>query len=182
MSKIAKSNTPTKKMSKKVEGLRDDIFFFKKVPVSDRYLSELARDLVQWAQHDEEAIKLEQFLCLRCIQRKVWDDWLFRSEELQEAAEFAKMLLGTRREVAGLKRQLDPGIVAFTMPTYDPAWKELLAWKASLQDKDRNQQAQNFIIQMPSFGDMNAISNDNDKAEQVQTKAVSDRCPERSGE
>lgn len=180
--KIPSLSGKKKKTSKNLALQEHDIFFFKRVPVSDDYLKKLALDLVHWALNDTKALKITQFRTERHISRTVWDTWRERSPELQDANDFALEVIGDRREIGGLEKRFDSGIVAYTMPHYDPAWKELAAWKSALQDKERNQQAQNFIIQMPSFGDMNAISNDNDKTQQVQATPVPDPRPERAGE
>jgi hypothetical protein len=180
--KTVNPSTSKRSVSKNVALSERDIFFFKRVPVSDDYLRKLAFELVSWVLKDDKALKITQFRTSRHICRKTWDTWVKRSPELQDANDFALEVIGDRREIGGLEKRFDSSIVAYTMPHYDPVWKELVAWKASLQDKERNQQAQNFIIQMPSFGDMNAISNDDRKTEQVQAEALSDRSNEGSGE
>ncbi len=182
MKKISKSNRKERKPSITGELQERDIFFFKKVPVSDDYLRSLARELVFWALNDDKALKVTQFRFKRHISRDVWDLWTARCPELRDANEFALEVIGDRREMGGLEKRFDSSIVSYTMPHYDPVWKELVAWKAALQDKERDQQAQNFVIQMPSFGDMNAISNDDSKVKQVQAETVSDRSLTGPGE
>jgi hypothetical protein len=182
MKKNLKLNPKPRKPSSRQAVLERDINFFKKVPVSDEYLAKLAFDLVHWALNDPRALKLTQFRTSRLICRDMWDKWLERSAELRDARELALEVIGDRRELGGLEKRFDSSIVSFTMPVYDPAWKELVAWRAALKEEKANQQAQNFIIQMPSFGEMNAISNDNRKTEQVQAPTLPDPSTECPGE
>ena len=171
-----------RQVSKNTALSEKDIFFFKRVPVSDEYLQKLAFDLVHWALNDEKALKVTQFRTARFICRDVWERWMARCPELSDANSFALEVIGDRREMGGLERRLDSSIVSYTMPHYDPAWKELVAWKSALKEKERDQQAQNFVVQMQAFGDMNAISNDDNQTQQVQAEAVSDSRSERIGE
>lgn len=183
MSKNSKPITSKKETSKNTALSEKDIFFFKRVPVSDEYLQKLAFELVHWALNDEKALKITQFRTARFICRDVWERWMARCPELSDANSFALEVIGDRREMGGLERRLDSSIVSYTMPHYDPAWKELVAWKSALKEKERDQQAQNFVVQMQAFGDLHdAISNDNNKAQQVQAEAVSDRLSEGDGD
>jgi hypothetical protein len=51
-----------------------------------------------------------------------------------------------RRENGGLRKQFDSGLVSFTMPHYDPTWKELAEWKAKLKSDAEQEQVPTTVI------------------------------------
>lgn len=141
-----KQRTPRKKVPEKRE-----FFFFKEIPVSDDYLSILAQEYATWACDNHEAYKASEFRTLKKIPGSTWMSWLERNENLMTAHLFVLEVIGNRREIGALTKKLDSSIVSFTMPHYDSEWKQLVEWRSSLREKEKKQEASNFVIQMDSF-------------------------------
>ena len=62
----------------------------------------------------------------------------------------ALQIIGDRREVGGLKKKLDPGMISTTMPHYDQDWKDLAEWRSKLT-KDEQEGKGNVTIVMEKF-------------------------------
>jgi len=131
-----------------------DMFSFREKPVNDLWLERLASDLVQWSYKDD-ALKFTQFLRERGINSTDFGRWLKRSEILKEAHKFALQNVGDRREIGGLKREFDAGIVKTTMAQYDENWRLLEQWRAFIHASSQPSAANNeefcdsFVGQIP---------------------------------
>lgn len=106
---------------------------FRKRPVSDNWILQLARRLRDWAVNDPEALTLVSFYNKEGIASRDLARWCERVPALQLAYETAMATIGARREIAGLKRDFDSGIVRTTMPIYDKKFKDLEEWRSSLR-------------------------------------------------
>lgn len=121
--------------------------------VNDSYLSGLAQDLAKWALNNEKALKITQFLNVRGIPSQTFTDWMKRNEELSAANKYALQVIGTRREILALNKELDTSMVKFTMATYDKDWRKLEEWRADLRNSEV-QATNNIVVIEPLIEEM----------------------------
>jgi len=112
-------------------------------PMNEAGINRLADEVTDWARNNVDALKLSQFYLHKGISRKVWFEWCDRWPRLQQATDAAKEMIGNRREIGALKHELNYGPVSFTMPFYDPEWKDESVRRAAL--KDVNSEAKSSI-------------------------------------
>jgi len=152
--KNPKPTTVTKSQVKK--RYRDTAEFinmhtFRKTPVKIDYLELLAKELVEWATTEKPLI-LTIFYDERGIHSDVLARWMKRSKKLKQAHQFAKRVIGSRRELGALNKTLDSGIVARTMAMYNKDWKNLEEWRSNLRKTEEEQKGDTIIkVEMPSY-------------------------------
>jgi hypothetical protein len=99
-------------------------------------IERLARELVEWARTNPEAIKINQFLEERGIHIRSWNRWCTKYEVLRDARDHAKMILGNRREHGVMTRKYEPTSTNFMMLNYDDDWVDTMKLKTGLTNKD----------------------------------------------
>lgn len=112
-----------------------DMFEYKNKPVSDRFKEHLSRKLLDWAVNDDNAYKLSQFWIKEGIPPSDAERWRQNNEHIRRSYEIALLAIGNRRELGGLKKDLDSGMVKHTMPQYDKGWKDLAEWQSKLKEE-----------------------------------------------
>ena len=115
-------------------------------PITNRYLERLSTDLVHWAMKDD-SIVLQKFLAQKGITSDNFYRWGTEYPALIEARKIAKAIIGARREEGGLRKELDGRMVTASMPMYFPEWKEFMAWKASLNNQDKDSGTKIVVIE-----------------------------------
>lgn len=120
-----------------------DTFTFKMKPISIPAIERLAMELSNWAINNEEAIKLSQFYLKKGINPADFFRWMEWCPELKLAHDLALTALGNRRELAGLTKKFDSGMVSFTMPFYDEQWRKNIEWRSHLKSKEAEQAGSN---------------------------------------
>lgn len=116
-----------------------DMFSFRQKPVSEAYLEKLFGDLLQWALNDEDALVMSAFFSKRGIGSDDIRRWRNRFTFVDSAYKFALSVVGSRREHGALKKNLDAGMVRYTMPAYGDkefSWTELEEWRAKMRAKE----------------------------------------------
>lgn len=114
-----------------------DCFTFKMKPVTQKFIERISAELIEWAEHSNEAVKLSQFFDAKRIPRDTWNNWV-RYDTFKVAKQLALSILGNKREYAALIRKYEAGTVNFMMPNYDPDWKEMLQFRAKLKAESEN--------------------------------------------
>jgi hypothetical protein len=110
---------------------------FTKQVASEKWSEEMARKLVAWADN-EDSLTLGEFYAHIGILNSDFTDLAAKYPILGKALDYTRMLLGVRREKGMITRKYDAGSVAHMMPYYDPAWREIVAWRASLKQPEGN--------------------------------------------
>lgn len=110
---------------------------FTKQVASEKWSENMARKLVAWAEN-EESLTLGEFYAHIGILNSDFTDLAAKYPLLGKALDYTRMLLGVRREKGMITRKYDAGSVAHMMPYYDPAWREIVAWRASLKQPEGN--------------------------------------------
>lgn len=156
-SKTPQNSTHQPKLSKTIWEDYFNMTTFKMSPVSDVFLEKLAADLCQWALHDEEALKLNTFFAERGIHQHTAEVWRKRNKKLDSAYSFAKQCIGDRREMGGLKRKLDSGMVSTTMAHYDSDWKALAEWRAKLKAETEGAAIEAKVVVLERFPEVATV-------------------------
>jgi len=139
---VLKPKKPIQKETKVEEPLFEDYFdfnTFKKTPVSVNFIMRKARELVNWARNDEDALIISQFYVKHGLSGKCVKRWGERCPEWKEALKIAKVAIGTRREVGAMKKIYSEGMVKNSLPFYGESWtvgedyKKLEEWRAELR-------------------------------------------------
>jgi hypothetical protein len=140
--KIAKTSEPnTSNTTPTKNGWFDylNIFSQEMCPMNHEGIQRLATEIIEWAQNDDEALKVSQFFLKKGIGQTTWVTWCSTFPSLQEAHNNARTIIGNRREIGALKKKYDSGIVATSMAHYDKEWREAAEWRASLREKHRQE-------------------------------------------
>jgi hypothetical protein len=99
------------------------LFTHREMPVPLEFIDRVADEFERWVEEDPNAFKVSQFRFKHKISSCVWNRWLKVSERLREANEFVLTGLGIKRELGGLKNELNIQMVQFAMPFYDESWE-----------------------------------------------------------
>lgn len=132
-----------------------DMITFKRKPVSEAYLKIFAAEMVDWFMNNRDEdnllpLKHSLFLRKKGIHKGTYYRWLEVCDILKKAHEFALMVIGDEREVGGLKRKLDPGMVIKTMAHYDEDWRKLEEWRSKMGE---GKSVGNITVRMEQFVD-----------------------------
>ena len=104
--------------------------------ITNKTMEELGKKLVDWAKTDPNALKLKQFYADEGIGEKKFNEWCTKFPDLAADRDQAKMIIGNRREIGALKRELEPRGVYEMMPQYDSDWYDMMVIRESLKNKE----------------------------------------------
>lgn len=149
--KTNKHSTKSLTETKKWYDEYPDVYAFKTTPVSEVLLDRLFQELLDWAESNEDALKITEFFLRKRIGSDTVARFRARDKKYDDAYNHALQLIGNRREIGALKRKLDSGIVAYTMAHYDPSWVKLAEWRAALKKESEGQQGNNITVVMETF-------------------------------
>lgn len=110
-----------------------DIFLFDTCPVNKQFKDMFFKKFMKWAVEDEDAVNPGQFVVKEGVTWTTMWRWRDSDPFYQEVYTMILQTLGNRRELNGLKRKYDPGLVATSMHRYDKGWKESEEWRAQLK-------------------------------------------------
>ena len=113
-----------------------DMFSLRERPVSDRWLDNLAVELIKWAINNSEALKLTQFYQERGIGSNDVKRWIGRNENFARAHSFARGIIGDRREIGAIKRIYDPSMIRAMQAYYDEDYKVQEEWRIKTRNAD----------------------------------------------
>lgn len=168
-SKLA-ANKPNEIVAKKKKGPKRDVeikrspwyeeymdcFTFQLKPVNQTFIDRLSLDLVTWAKHDDNALKIAQFFTSKDIPSNTYYDWVTKHPKMKLAHQQALELIGVRREIGALKKELDVSFVAGTMPIYDEKYKAMIEWKAKLK-AEAHENSGTKIVVMEKFASSDLV-------------------------
>jgi hypothetical protein len=142
-----KNNTKTTTTPKVV--CRDEYYnfnLFEKTSMTNIKMDQLGKDLVQWARTNPDALKLKVFYDQSGVGEKKFNEWCTKFPDLAEHRAHAKMIIGNRRELGALRRELDARGVYEMMPHYDQDWDDAQVRKESLKNRDGEGSGETKII------------------------------------
>jgi hypothetical protein len=129
--KITKRNTNSLEKSSKDHaqlGIKPAVYIgeyrdfrdFKMKPATEGFIERLGRALIQWAEVEPQAYKLNQFLRLQGLAAEQFYDWVLKYPELKAAHGYAMKCIGDRRELGALEKRISENMVLKTLYIYDP--------------------------------------------------------------
>ena len=144
-----KVKTQTKKPIEQTVKSKYDIYLeigtWRKVPVTDSWINNLAAQLVQWAD-DPKSLKFNQFLKMKKIDHTDFNRWMKRIPNLKKAYEYAIKALGDNREIGAIHKDYDKGMILPIMHRYDSDWKKAEEWRAEISKKDNEDDSEKVVI------------------------------------
>lgn len=113
------------------------------------FLIKLAERLIYWVEN-YDTITFGEFLVDHGLSQRQYFDWLPKCPKLQEAHQYALTVIGTRREIKGLTKELDSGSINTTMSMYSKMHKDHAEWnyrmKAAVNAKRETEGTKYIII------------------------------------
>lgn len=105
-------------------------FFIQDSPAPDKFLEQLADDLVEWARK-EDSLKMIHFFDEVGVPDTSYHGWRKRCPKLQAAHDWALRLLGARREIGAMTGKYKEKIILHSLHQYDPEAKAADEWHFS---------------------------------------------------
>jgi hypothetical protein len=108
-----------------------DIFTFKKIPISNGFIENLAEESVRSALTDKDDFILMGFFYERGHNRTDIHRWCNRNEKFKNLYEARRKIIAAKREAGALLvdpvkkyHRLKDSLVRFTMPFYEEEWRD----------------------------------------------------------
>lgn len=158
--KAVKVNTSIKKdkvtnVAKPIKTMEEefyrDMWSFQVMPVPPSYMEHLAQEWVHYVKNNPDVLLMSQYHEEKGISVSQWDRWVNKNPTLQEAREFVKRMIATRRELGGLMKKYDTGMICKVQQNYDKSWRESEEWRASLREKVEGSASGNITVVMERF-------------------------------
>jgi hypothetical protein len=123
-------------------------------PKTEQAWISLADDLIAWA-HLETSFAIEDFPLSRLYSPHKFYKWMKHNEYFADALEFARYMIGSRRERAARERRVDSSIILKTMPLYNYEFKELMMEK--INKHHESQQPKIITVILPQVEDTGVV-------------------------
>jgi len=130
-----------------------DIYTNMTVPVTQSFLTRLAKDLVEWAFNDDNALKLTQFTRKVGMHSATFYRWANEHEVLGNALKAAKEAIGDRRETGALTGKYNYKMVIHQQHHYDKSWWDSEVKRAALraQAEEKRNPDIRYVIAVEDF-------------------------------
>lgn len=116
-------------------------------PRSDKFLDHLAKELIEWARDNEDALKLSQFWLKKQMDRGTFYQFLRRHKNLEKARDIALDYIGNRRELGAIQGKYPEKTVMPYMGMFDKDHKAFIKWKNDLRkEAEKSAEKQQVII------------------------------------
>lgn len=109
-------------------------------------IKEIARELVEWAYNDNNALTVVQFRTGKRIGRSCWFRWIERFHFFKVANELALEIIGVRREIGAIKNEYNSSTVMNLMPMYNEDYKKMYEWKVSLRTIAKHEDDKSTVV------------------------------------
>lgn len=137
MSKIKANNTSQKTSRARAHKANVQKYTLGKFPQNEAEWLSLANDMLTWA-HQESSFAIEDFPLSKGYSPHKFYKWINHNEYFADALEFARYMVGSRREKAAREKRADSTIILKTMPLYNYEFKELLMDKIKKHQEERS--------------------------------------------
>lgn len=127
---------------------------WKMTHINQAFIDAFARDMLAWASdHDKAQLKISDFYLERGVSNDTMMRWIRKFDNLKDAYDAAKMIIGNRREKGGLKNYYNASLVATSMVHYDPEWREFYEWKSKLRQNNEQYEEKKMVIELRNFNE-----------------------------
>lgn len=148
MKKDKKANrTTSSRESTKVVDLYDDLFTMREMPVSEALIDRVFQEAYEAVIVKGTVLKLSQYFRKLGIPWVTVKRWREKFPWVEEKYQELLQGVGDNREVGGLTKKLDAGMVQFSMPMYDPDWKQNVEWRSKLKAENDQQGSVTVVMQ-----------------------------------
>lgn len=117
----------------------EDMFTLQMKPINPAFIERLAVEMLEWARTNPNALKIVTFFADKGISAQCYQNWLKKYDFFERAYRQALQLIGARREIGGLKKEYDSGIVRNTMHHFDDQYIKDEEWRAKLRTQASEQ-------------------------------------------
>lgn len=124
-----------------------------KLPINNLFLETLAKDLIEWALNNDDALRISQFYGSKHMTRDDFMRLMNKNETLREAYDFAIETLGQRREIGWIKGDYEGSAISATLAHYCSVAKEQAEYKAALRQKAEVDRGGNITVVLPPIPD-----------------------------
>lgn len=99
-------------------------FSFKLQPVTKAFIEKLAKELIEWAKNNDDALRIADFYWSKGIPDSTYYKWSKEHEILALAHKAALNFIASRREIGALKKKYSETLVMRRQHAYDQEWTE----------------------------------------------------------
>lgn len=133
-----------------VDYIKNDTFLF--FPEKDEWRQRFIYTLLSWAER-EDSLEVNEFIFLMKIRRALLFEWCEKYQDIKQAYDLAKLMIGTRRKKGALNRKFDKDVVRWDIHKYDPEWLEINKYHSDMK-KDEEKQSHTFNVNLgkPAVG------------------------------
>ena len=185
-SKTSQNNAQLKKTIKRAPVKKRDplawALIYKDVFDSDEqasipFLKQLALDLMEWASSKHDDCTIVDFIGPRKIGRRKYEKWVAKHDFLNDAHDYALMMLGAKRERKGLENDWNTVIVTKSLHMYNPEWQRSEEWRSSLKAIPEPQKQDYGMLSLEMADGIIIKLNHNDKEQDVKRNSESNILP-----
>lgn len=130
----------------------------KKDFITNKMMDALADEYRAWADCNDEALLIQQFLALKGIHEKTFNTWIHKYEVLSDAHEYVLMILATRRELGLMHRRYEVSSTTFMMPHYSKDWRRREQEREETKRKNEEKGPGTVTVVMEQYGKSNQES------------------------
>ncbi len=153
---MSKPSTPSKKRTKYYPD-SEKYFFLRKRPISDVIIDDYAKNYIEWATNEEDALRAQDFPLLIGMYPKSFRNLMDRHEGLRRAHEVVKSIIASRREKGAINKKYDTSMIKHSMPLYDHDWKKLCEWYGNIKVKEDEAKKRDITVLMAPMPATDAV-------------------------
>jgi hypothetical protein len=113
-------------------------------PSKQDWRKRLIHTLLIWASKDD-SLEITDFAIEMKMHRRTLYKWAEQYEDLRDALDLARLIIGSRRRKGTMQKKLDGAYAYRDMHMYDPEWHAVNKYHSDMK-KEEEKQAHTFII------------------------------------
>lgn len=147
--RIAKSSTSQKEHTRMLDRY-PDLFFLREHPMPEAIIRRIIDEMIEFAERPT-TLTAKQFWNEKKINSRYYHLWKEKHPDLEQAYNYLLAKIAERRDLGAITRQYDGNYIKDSQPIYDPEYKALLEWKASLAKKEEGAGQGNITVVLEQF-------------------------------
>ena len=126
--------------------------------VTQTFLDNLIPHIIKEAYENENYSTVEDIFLELGVPQTTYYDWTREYKALREAHNYAKLIIGRRREKHGIKREWD---TLGSMSQYNDRWKSIEEWRSALKNKEEKESGIKVVL-VKEFDDPSITKSESD--------------------